>query len=130
MQYHFSFWFVLIVLNLWFTILLILVIVHVFLCCIRFHYCFQLFLSLKWERQMVTIFWTFNVSCWKKNSLFVNKSWKIFEKKNYPIKKCMGYILYCCLIYFIDYIVSALLLLKTSTLLIPCIFLNLLLIQL
>ena len=45
------------------------------------------------------------------------------------IKKCIGYISYCCLIYFIDYIVSALSTEKTSTLLIPYIFLNLLVIQ-
>ena len=45
------------------------------------------------------------------------------------IKKCVGYIWYCYLICFIDYIVSALLTLRASTLSIPCIFLNLLLIR-
>ena len=34
-------------------------------------------------------------------------------------KKTVGYIWYCCVIDFIDYVVSALLTLKASTLLIP-----------
>ena len=45
------------------------------------------------------------------------------------IKKCVGYISHCCLIYFIDYIVSTLFTEKASTLLITCIFLNILLIR-
>ena len=40
------------------------------------------------------------------------------------IKNCAGYILYCCLVYFIGYIVFALFTQKASTLLVPCIFLN------
>ena len=44
-------------------------------------------------------------------------------------KNCVGYIVYSCLICYIGYIVSALFTQKTSTLLIPCIFLNLFLIR-
>ena len=44
-------------------------------------------------------------------------------------KNCVEYILYCGVIYFIGYIVSALFTEAVSTLLIPCIFLNLLLIR-
>ena len=60
----------------------------------------------------------------------MNRIWKVSGKMNLLlIKKCVGYIWHCCLIYFIDYIVSTLFTEKASTLLNTCIFLNILLIQ-
>ena len=61
---------------------------------------------------------------------FMNWTWNIWEKMHLPNKKvCRTHLVLLLGIYFIDYIVSPLFMYKTGTLLISCIFLNLILIQ-
>ena len=64
------------------------------------------------EKDSVIVFWTLNFSCWNKNSLFYESKLKnVWKKKKWiclMIKKCVEYIWYCCLMYLIGYIVSAL----------------------
>ena len=38
-------------------------------------------LSHKWERQSVTIFWTLNISCWNKSSVFYDSNLESVGKK-------------------------------------------------
>ena len=62
--------------------------VHVFLMLHSLRYCFYPFLSLKWERQRVIMFWTLIISWWNKNSLFYESSLKnVVKKMNLPNDK-------------------------------------------